>query len=173
MDDKKGIRAAKYAAYGLAMALLYVLQTTPGFLTVFGVKPNLVIPAAVCAAMLEGEFAGGLYGALAGLLCDLSAPSIFGFNAIILLVACVVAGLAFLYLLRPCVINFVLMALGALAARGLLDYLLNYLMWNYENVGMILVHQILPGILYSAAVSPLVYYLYVRIGRHFQAKLEN
>ena len=173
MNDKKGVRAAKYAAYALVMTLLYVLQTTPAFLEIFGVKPNLVIPAAVCVAMLEGEFAGGFYGVLAGVFCDVSGPAIFGFNAVLLLVACVAVGLAFLYLLRPCMINFVLLTFGALLARGLTDYLLNYYMWGYDNVWMVLTYQILPGILYSAAVSPLVYYLYTWMGKKFQERLED
>lgn len=58
MNNKKWFRTAKFATYIVVMVLLYILQTTPGFLTVFGVKPNFVIPAAVCIAMHEGEFTG-------------------------------------------------------------------------------------------------------------------
>lgn len=96
------------------------LQTTPGFLTVFGVKPNFVIPAAVCVAMHEGEFTGAFYGVLAGVLCDLGGFALAGFNAMILLAACTAVGLLVIYLLRPGVINFVLLLsavmLGARAA---------------------------------------------------------
>lgn len=65
-NNKAKVYAVKYCSYVLILLALYVLQTTPGFLSVFGIKPNLVIPAVVCIAMVEGEFVGGLLGALGG-----------------------------------------------------------------------------------------------------------
>lgn len=81
------------------MALL-LFKPTPGFLSVFGIKPNLVIPAVVCIAMVEGEFVGGLLGALGGMLLDLGAFSVFGFYSIQLLVICVAIGLLVIYLMK-------------------------------------------------------------------------
>lgn len=173
MNNKRWFRAAKYTAYALLTLLLFVLQTTPGFLTVFGVKPNFVIPAAVCIAMYEGEFIGGLYGALAGVLCDLGGYTLSGFNAAVLLACCVAAGLLVIYLLRPGVINFVLLLAGTLLLRGLLDFLLNYVMWGYSHVWMVFVYDILPGIIYTAAASPLVYYLFAAVHRWFGARMES
>ena len=54
MNNRKWYRAAKYAAYAALMLFLYVLQTTPRLFSILGVRPNLVIPAAVCIAVLEG-----------------------------------------------------------------------------------------------------------------------
>ena len=173
MGTKQGVRFAKHLTYIVTMVLLYVLQTTPGLLEIFGSKPNFVIPAAACIAMLEGEFVGGLYGALAGLLCDHSGYAFFGFNAIILLVACVAAGLLVIYMLRPTIVNYILLLAGVLFVKGLLDYLLNYVMWGYSSVWMVLVYDILPGIIYTLAVSPLVYYLYGWVFRKFQERLES
>ena len=69
-------------------------------MSVFGIKPNLVIPAVVCIAMVEGEFVGGLLGALGGMLLDLGAFSVFGFYSIQLLVICVAIGLLVIYLMK-------------------------------------------------------------------------
>ena len=55
MTNKKPIFAAKYFSYIIFIILLFVLQTTPGFLTVLEIKPNFVIPAAVCIAMRDVE----------------------------------------------------------------------------------------------------------------------
>lgn len=172
MNSKRWYRAAKYSAYIVVMLLLYILQTTPGFLTVFGVKPNFVIPAAVCIAMHEGEFIGALYGTLAGGLCDLGGYTLAGFNAIILLAACTAVGLLVIYLLRPSVINFVLLLSAVLLARGLLDFLLNYVMWGYAHVWMVFVYDILPGVIYAVAASPLVYYLFTAIHTWFEERME-
>lgn len=171
MNRKQWILAANQFSYVLVMILLYVLQTTPGFLAVYGVKPNFVVAAAVCIAMYEGEFAGGIYGLLAGILCDLSSMGLFGFHSVILLIAGVCTGLLVIYMLRPGIINYILLLFGTLMTQGLLDYLLNYLMWGYENVWMVLVYKILPTILYSAAVSPLIYYLLVWMRRKFQEQI--
>ena len=38
------LRIQKMTIYGTALLLLYVLQTTPGFLTFWGAKPLLVLP---------------------------------------------------------------------------------------------------------------------------------
>ncbi|MCI8650115.1 MAG: hypothetical protein HFG20_08370 [Anaerotruncus sp.] len=173
MTNKRGVYVAKYTAYFFVLVCLYVLQTTPSFMAVFGIKPNLVIPAAICIAMLEGEFTGGLYGALAGALCDLGDFCIFGFNAIILLIACVLAGLMVIYMLRATVLNFVLLAFGALLARTLLDYLLNYYMWGYEGVWMVLVYKMLPTVIYSAAAAPVSYYLLCWLHGWFAVRLES
>lgn len=170
-NNKKLIHAAKYCTYTAVMILLYVLQTTPGFLSIFSIKPNFVISAAICIAMSEGEYIGGLYGAFAGILCDLGAPTLFGFNAMIVMVACVMTGLMVIYLLRPGVINFVLLASGAMLARGLIDYLLNYAMWSYAHVWMVLVYDILPAVIYSAAVSPIVYYLFTWMRNKFESRI--
>lgn len=155
--NRPKLSAAKYTVYVLLMAALYILQSTPRFLTVFGVKPNLVIPLAVAVAVYEGEFVGGLFGALAGIFCDFSATSLFGFHAIIILVCCVAVGLLTIYLLRPTVVNFVILTGATLLIQGMLDYLLNYYMWGYAEVELVLTLRILPGIGYSLLLSPLVY----------------
>ena len=85
MNNRPKIRAAQYTVYGIFMLVLYILQTTPGFLSVFGLKPNLVLPVAMAVAVCEGEFPGGIFGAAAGILCDFSAVSLFGFQGAILL----------------------------------------------------------------------------------------
>lgn len=173
MNNRPKIYAAKYTIYALIMLALCVLQSTPGFLSVFGVKPNLVIPVAVAVAVCEGEFVGGLFGALAGVLCDYGAPSLFGFNGIILLVCCVAAGLLTIYLLRPTVVNFLILLAGTLLSRGLLDYLLNYHMWGYEGVVLVLTRTILPGAAYTLLLSPLAWLAVARLHGRFEEMLEE
>lgn len=172
MNNKAKIQAVRYAVYAALMLALYVMQTTPAFLTFFGIKPNLVFPAAVVIAMLEGEFTGGLYGALAGVLCDTSAITLFGFNAIIALLACVLIGLAFIYLLRVTVLNFVWVLTSVLLVRALLDFLFNYVMWGYPGISILLTQRILPSVAYSVAVAPLVYYLYRWLAHKFDERLQ-
>lgn len=172
MNNRPKINAAKYTVYTLIMIALYVLQSTPKFLELFEVKPNLVIPMAVAIAVCEGEFIGGVFGALAGICCDYGALSLFGFNAIIILICCVAIGLLTIYLLRPTVVNFVLLLAAALLVRGLLDYLLNFYMWGYEGVHIILTRQVLPGIAYSLLLSPFIYWMVSKLYERFEEMIE-
>ena len=79
MGRKRALIAGKHLIYCFGLIFCYVLQTTPGFLQIFGVKPFLVIPAVIAIAMQEGEFTGALYGALGGMLCDMGANTFYGF----------------------------------------------------------------------------------------------
>lgn len=173
MKNKAGLRARKHITYIVSIVLLYVLQSTPGLFEVYGIQPDFVIPVAVCIAICEGELTGGLYGAFAGVLCDLGAATLFGFNGMTLLVCCTAVGLATAYLLRTNLMSYVMLLFATLAVRGLLDYLLSYVMWGYEDVWMVLVYNILPSILYSAAVSPLFYWLFTHIFRSFEKRLDD
>ena len=172
MTNKRGIYAAKFLTYLGVLAILYVVQTTPGFLSIFGVAPNLALAAAVYIAVQEGEFIGGLYGVWAGLLCDLGGFTIFGFNAILIMIFCVTAGLLSIYMLRRTIQNYVGMVFAAMLIRGLLDYLLNYYMWGYEQVWRVLTGQILPCVIYTTAASPLCFYLLGWIYRWFSEKID-
>ena len=148
----------RYIAYFMLFLLLYVVQSTPGLLTVFGAKPNLLLCAAVCLAMFEGEFVGGLYGALAGILLDLSSDGYFGFYALLLCIFCTVVGLMVIYLLRLTVGNALWLVLGVTAICELLRYYFYYHIWGYAGSWHILTEDLLPGCIYTLLVTPLLFW---------------
>ena len=98
MGRKRALIAGKHLIYCFGLIFCYVLQTTPGFLQIFGVKPFLVIPAVIAIAMQEGEFTGALYGALGGMLCDMGANTFYGFYTLTLFLYGAAVGLALIYL---------------------------------------------------------------------------
>lgn len=173
MRNKKPVLALKYTVYALCVAALFVLQSIPGMFSIFGVKPNLVAAAAIAIALYEDEFIGGIYGAFCGVLCDFGGFTIFGFNAIIFLISGVACGLLIIYMLRPTWVNYSLLLCGAMLTRGLLDYLLNFLMWGYDDSHTLLLTRVLPSVAYTVAAGPLVYLLYGYLHRVFAAKLES
>ncbi len=85
--------SVKYFLYALIMLVLYALQTTPGFLAIFGVRPVWLVPFAVAVSMNEGVACSAIFGSLCGLLCDLGSQALFGFNGLILLCGCVTISL--------------------------------------------------------------------------------
>ena len=100
MERKRALIAGKHLIYCFGLIFCYVLQTTPGFLQIFGVKPFLVIPAVIAIAMQEGEFTGALYGALGGMLCDMGANTFYGFYTLTLFLYGAAVGLALIYLMK-------------------------------------------------------------------------
>ena len=169
MNNTKYLRFFKHTAYVLLLLVLYVLQTVPGLFVIYGTKPILVVPAAIAIAMLEGEFVGGVYGAVAGLLCDMGGFSLFGFNGFVITVCCVAAGLLIIYLLRCNLWNCLLLVLVTLLLRGSVEYVFSYGMWGYEGVWKIYVYRVLAVVAYSVAVTPAIYFLTAKLHNGFYA----
>jgi len=173
MRRKKTIIAAKFAAYVLVLLVLYVLQTTPGLFAIFGVKPMLVVPAAIAIAMYEGEFVGGLFGAFAGLLCDMGSSMLFGFNGLFTAFFCVLAGLAVANLMHCNAWNATGYVAVAMLVTRSAEFFFGYAMWGYDYVGMIFVRQTLPLIVYTALVTPLMFWLVRALHMRARRAIDN
>lgn len=171
MTKNTHIYIFKYGSLVLLLLILYVLQNTPMLFSIYGVKPNLVVPAAVCIAMFEGEFTGGIMGALGGLLCDLGSFTVFGFNGIFILAGCVAVGLLTAYLTQLRLSNALMLGFGVLLLRGLLEYFFYFQMWGFESRGRVLLFSILPSVLYSTLVIIPMYFIVRRITGYFAWRL--
>jgi len=163
----------KYFIYALLLLFLYVLQTTPRLFEIYGVKPMLVIPAAIAMAMHEGELAGGIYGAFAGLLCDMGGFGLFGFNGIVFLVTGAIAGLLVAYMMKCSATNCVLFVFVAMLARGSIYYMFAFGIWNHEYAWRIYLYQILPMVVYTAisAIPIFIIYRFIHMGFNRRAQL--
>ena len=169
---KKWTLVQKHLTYTLLLMGLYVLQATPGFLMVLGIKPLLVLPAVVCIAMQEGEYLGGIYGMVGGMFCDLSSFTYFGFNALLFLLMGVGIGLLVEYLLNNSAINALLLTLGAMVIKGLVEFFFMYGIWGYEGAGLIYLNKMIPTLIYSALFVPLWYRLSVKLAGWYARKME-
>ena len=163
MDKKKLLARSRFLVYGAVFVFLYVFQCTPGFLEIGGIKPILLIPAAVTLAMYEGEFIGGLYGALAGLLCGLSSPMRFGFDAMLLLCLSVAGGLLVIYLMRRTLVTAYLLVFVSMLLRCCLAYFFSYGIWGYENGEAVFWHSTIWTILYSTLLTPVFFWMWEKI----------
>lgn len=173
MNHKRLVGVLKHLAYALFFFLLYCIQTDPNLFSVFGIKPLLLVPAAVVLAMEEGEFAGGLYGAAAGLLMDLSSVGLFGFHAILMLVLSAAAGLCVIYFMRLSLVNAALLTFGALSVRLVLVYYFFYAMWQYPGVSLVLGENLVPELLCTMAFLPPVYWCIRRIAGAARRRLQE
>lgn len=173
MNNTARLNILKHTIYVVLMMMLYVLQTVPGLFVIGGVKPILLVPAAISIAMMEGEFVGGIYGALAGLLCDTGGFLLFGFNGFVLTLCCVASGLLVIYLMRCNLLACLLFAFITLFIRGSIEYLFAYGMWNYENAWLIYRNRTLPVVAYSTVAVVPLFYLFRALSRRFASFEED
>ena len=124
----------KFSVYAIIIYVLYILQSTPGFLEVCNTAPILVLPACVCLAVYEGGFAAGIFGFFAGLLCDCAAETVFGFNALFCMAICVGTGLVFIYMLRRSVLNVMLVSLLAIFSRSVFEFFFTFVIYDYNGL---------------------------------------
>ena len=92
MNSRKNTieQTIKYVLLALCVFVLYVLQGTPGFLQIFGVRPIFIIPFCINLAMLEEDEHALIIYVIAGLLMELSAGRIVGMYTIPLIIACII-----------------------------------------------------------------------------------
>ncbi len=173
MNTQKSDRIIKHALYALILFIFHVLGSVPGLFVVAQVKPILTIPAAVAVAMVEDEFAGGIYGAFAGLLCDMSGSLLFGFNGFVVTICCVAAGLMVSNLMRCSGLTCVLFVFLTMLIRGSLEYFFSLGMWNYPGAGLVYTSYTLPTAIYSTAFAVPVFFLIRLINRRFSAGKEE
>ena len=170
---KKLYHILKWSSYVLLIIIAYVLQTTTSLFVIFGVKPLLLVPLAVCIAMFEGEMAGALIGAFGGLLCDLSSALIYGFNGLLFLILCTAAGLLVFHLMRLTLTNALIFSLIALAVRDLLEFYFLYVLWGYEGASIIFLQKFLPSIFYSLLFTFPYFWLVRKIKARWELLLEK
>lgn len=173
MNRRAKITVIKYVTYSVLMMLLYVLQTDPYLLKIASFKPVLVFPFAVCVAMFDSQLAGGLFGMFAGILCDTSSAALFGFQSILYLAICVAVSLIVVYFMQPSAVNSLIFVGSGFAVRLFLEYFFYYLMWGYENHSVILMQNQLPVLLYTLAVTPLIFCFTRKLHRFFEDKMEE
>ena len=128
---------AKWACYFLNLLIAATLQSLPGFLSIFGVRPLFILPV------------------------------VSGLMALGLMVVCFAAAVVVELYLRVNTVNFVLVnAACCLLVTGM-DFLFYYLMPGYPGATQRFLTYVLPMVLYTAALSPLAMMAVRRVAGHF------
>ena len=172
-NNKSKGKAIKYILYFAIIFILFILETTPTFLSINGIKPNFLYPCLISIAMVEDEFVGGIFGVIIGLFCDYATySSSFGFNTILLLIVGVLVGLLTVFLIKNNKLNAFLFTISLFVIRFSLEYFFVYYIWNYENSYMIITEQFLPITIYSSIFSVPIYLLFKKIHTKIKEKFD-
>jgi len=170
----------KWVCYTLLMLLCTVLQTTPGLFQLGDAKPLWLLPLALAVAVEEDEFAGGIFGAVCGLMWDYTAGRTVGMLAFELLVLCfLLSAVVQLYfkasaanfVLQGSTWNFALISTGTALVVLSLDWLFFYYMPGYSGAVERYLWFVLPTAVLTIPVCALVFGCVRRI--HAEFKIDN
>lgn len=129
---RKRSQIAKWVCYALLMLLCTVLQTLPGLFQLGEAKPLWLLPLALAVAVEEGEFAGGIFGAVCGLMWDYNAGRTAGMLAFELLLLCFLLSAVMQLYFKTSAANVVLLETAAVLLVLSLDWLFFYYMPGYS-----------------------------------------
>ncbi len=152
---------ARWTLYYIFILFCFVIMTAGTSL-----KPILLVPAALCIAMKNGQTGAALTGAACGFLIDISCGRLFGYNAVILTIFSVLVSLLFNLYFREKFISILMITAAASFIQGWLDYKFYYEIWNYENVDRIFSSVTIPVWGYTVA-STAVVYIVIKLINHF------
>ncbi len=160
----------KWGSYSLVLLLAVVIQTTPRFLNVGSVKPVFILPVCLAVALCEGPYAGALFGMFGGLVWDMTAGRTVGLLAMSCLLLCFGAAIVVETYLKVNHMNFVFISWVCCMAVTSMDFLFNYVMRGYGSTGQRFWGAVAPMCVFTAAVSPLAFWLMQKVSQHFAPK---
>ena len=141
-----------------AIIICFLLQSTLfQYIAFAGIVPNLMIMITSIFGFMEGRTDGMLVGFTCGLLIDIFYGSILGMNALIYLLIGYVSGVANRGF-YPDDIKFPILfiALSDVACL-ILTYITGFLFRARFNIGYYFLHLMLPELIYTIAVSIVIY----------------
>ena len=161
-------KTIKYVLLCLVVFVLFILQGTPGFLSVFGVKPVFLIPFCINLAMLEEENYTLIVYVMAGLLFELSAGRIVGLYTIPLIIACAISMIMVKFIFQPNYRNSMAMSFISTFVILSLDFFFNYIIQGYKGIFIIYFKTVVLCSIYSTLFSVLYYKIISAIKARFK-----
>ncbi len=142
----------------LFLAGALILQSTVlEFVTVMGVKPDLVMLVVILNGFLLGTRQGAFLGYAAGMVEDLFTGSYIGLNALSKMVAGYLAGAAGRRLYR----ENTLVATGVTFFSAFIGYIINYILLLFLHIEVLpfyaFLRVILPAAVYTCLLTPLFF----------------
>ncbi|MBE6843860.1 MAG: rod shape-determining protein MreD [Ruminococcus sp.] len=159
---KRKFAIIRWIIFILLIWFVFIFTTTGNF-----IKPNLLIPLALCICVREDALVSAILGISCGFLIDTAFGKIDGYNAIILMIGCVCTSLLFTHLLRETFINITVITLLYSAIHFFLDYFFYYMIWEYEQNNVILYKYVIPEFVLTSVSLFLIYPLVKLIRNHF------
>lgn len=131
MSKRTKIEIIKWLTYVFVMTLMYSIQSTPNFITINGVSPNLVFCFGVFLAITLDQHSAVFVGAILGLFLDFNGSNIIGFSSMVLMLLFFVSSFLQQNYLKYKLQNSILILVCNLFIYSIIFHLIYYIIW-YE-----------------------------------------
>ncbi len=157
----------RYFAYSLLIILLYVLQATPMLMPeIFGGKPLLLLCLALSIASVEDKIPSLIFGAVCGIITDISAGGTVGFFAILLTLICYFEAHIFSTYFVPRFISVTVYTIIFIPLLIGLYFLLFTVFAGIPNSGVLFVNHYISRIVYTIVMTVPTYFIIKLVHRN-------
>lgn len=157
--------ALRWFLYYFLIFLSFIIMTSGTWK-----KPMLLVPIALAVAANNNQFASVATGAFCGFLTDIACGRLFGYNAVIISVFCIIISLLFELYLKHKFINYIVLTAAASYIQCLFDYKFYYEIWNYANVERIFREVTLKVWIYTMISAVFIYIIISLINKLLMPK---
>ena len=162
-------RYYRYILYALEVFLLFIIEGTPNFLPYFYLaKPLLLIPAAISIDAFESPLCSLTFGIFCGMIIDAGSGGVMGLSAIILAVICYYQSYWNSKYIKNNIYLVLIYSAVATAAVISLKFFVFYVIRKYSDTADSYISHYLPRIVYTWAITPIVYLLTMAVSKTFR-----
>lgn len=163
-----------WIVYALSALLVLLLQTAPhAFPSIGGSRPFPLLTFVICVAIFSGARTGAIIGILAGALWGVFSFRPFGYDALLLMLFGLVAGLLVEWFFRANFFTALLLCSCGIFLYILIEWVFCYVIFQKENLFEIFFRVLLPNGLYTFVLTPAVFGFSLLIARFVRRKVNN
>lgn len=159
MRNSRFVLLKKWSIFTLYIFIFSIAQCTVGFLSILGVRPVILLPLAIGFSMFLNQKDSAIFGLVSGFFWDCFSGRLFGYSSLILMIVCVFASLVCFYIAHASLGNYMVLVFLGILVYNFVDFVFRYMIWNFENSWNIWIYHIMPTILYTVLISPIIYVL--------------
>ena len=147
----------------LIYAVCLIQSTLTEYVEIMGIRPNLLIVAAVCVALCRHDMESAFMGLLFGLGMDVLIGRALGWYAICLFLVCFCIGMVNSKLYKENFFIPMFFVFFSTMAVQMMVYFINYFLKGYQDMIFVATRLVFPESLYNAVFTIPAYPLIVRI----------
>lgn len=144
--------------YIIQFVVLFAIQQIPGFIPeIYGGRPNLILPLLFSVSLFEGNYLSLIWGLISGAILDFSLSKYMGIQLFIMGVLGYILGKIKEKLFAINIYTFIVCCAVTEPLIIFMNFYLNYNASQSEYMNLMLNYHIIPGIIYTFFISPIVY----------------
>lgn len=160
MSKKVLIDVIRWFIYFLEIIFFYALERSYNLIPeVFGGRPVILIPVFIAVSIFEKEYASMIFGIVIGSFLDVSIGNFIGIQTIFLFILGYVLGVLFTYFVNLNFLTFFFTSLIVIPLIFGYRFLFFYILPGFDNVQYAFIHHLVPCAIYTAVISPVVYFI--------------